>query len=589
MRKFWIFILSLLSITLIGNITQAKDYEYTNLDITANILDDWTMSVKENYTANFFINKHWIIRDIPLNYIIEWEQFHINIINIYVDWKKFSTSKKNWNIEIKIWDADKTIFWEQSYPISYSTYGLIRNFSWKGYAELYRNLVGYDFDTNINKVKAEIFLPQKYTWFTANDFLITTDWSTRTVKEFWWTIDRKWWNKITITYDKWLPAYQGITLLVKFPNNYFNFDNERQAKLIGKDKNSLWDSISNFISDFLPGIVKFFCFIALIVVIFKKFKNKSSKIDTKSWTLSWDFAKKFPVIVQYTPPQWLNSAEVWLLLHREAQAKDMFSLVYKRAIEWLISISTEKIEWSIFSSSEDIIVITKTWEISEQAPNYEKSLFRALVRSEKNKIVKSANLYNRLCLSDLEYYGKIKWRLKTNKKNKKTILSLWIFLAYILCYLYPVLWFISFLWLAIFLNFTPEWPKLKETEEWAKLISHILWYREFLAACDENKLKLFLQQDPLYFDKILPYAIVFWLDTELLKKITPIMQEMKIQSRRWDINSIYRINNTISSIAIHSLPPKASYSSSGWFSGWSWFGWWFSFWWWGGGWWWRSW
>jgi hypothetical protein len=32
-----------------------------------------------------------------------------------------------------------------------------------GYAELYWNLVGYDFDTNINKVHAEIILPKIYT------------------------------------------------------------------------------------------------------------------------------------------------------------------------------------------------------------------------------------------------------------------------------------------------------------------------------------------------------------------------------------------------------------------------------------------
>ena len=133
--------------------------------------------------------------------------------------------------------------------------------------------------------------------------------------------------------------------------------------------------------------------------------------------------------------------------------------------------------------------------------------------------------------------------------------------------------------------------QLKETETWAKLISHLLWYKEFLAACDENKLKLFLQQDPLYFDKILPYAVAFGLDTELIKKIEPIMQEMNIKSSwyDWDIHSIYHINKTISSSAINSVPPRASYSSSSWFSGWSSFGGWFSLWW--GGWWWggRSW
>ena len=55
-----------------------------------------------------------------------------------------------------------------------------------------------------------------------------------------------------------------------------------------------------------------------------------------------------------------------------------------------------------------------------------------------------------------------------------------------------------------------------------------------------------------------------------------IMKEMNIRSSiyNWDLNYINTINNTVSSAAIHSVPPSASYSSSGWFSGWSSFGWW---------------
>jgi hypothetical protein len=40
------------------------------LDITANILVDGTIDVKEDFTADFFVSKHGIIRDIPLNYSV---------------------------------------------------------------------------------------------------------------------------------------------------------------------------------------------------------------------------------------------------------------------------------------------------------------------------------------------------------------------------------------------------------------------------------------------------------------------------------------------------------------------------------------
>ena len=88
MKNFWIFILGLLSISLIWNFTHANsEYEYTNLDIVAKILEDWTINITEDFTANFFVYKHGIIRDIPLNYSVWWKDFHIEISDINVQWK----------------------------------------------------------------------------------------------------------------------------------------------------------------------------------------------------------------------------------------------------------------------------------------------------------------------------------------------------------------------------------------------------------------------------------------------------------------------------------------------------------------------
>ena len=120
-----------------------------------------------------------------------------------------------------------------------------------------------------------------------------------------------------------------------------------------------------------------------------------------------------------------------------------------------------------------------------------------------------------------------------------------------------------------------------------------MWYREFLAKCDENKLRLFLKEDPLYFDKILPYAIVFGLETELMVKIKPIMDEMNIKSSRytWDFILLSDSISTVSSVASSSTAP-VSYSSDSWWDSWSSFdsGWSdFDSWWWGGGGWWSSW
>ena len=82
MKKLLLSILWLCVVFIVWNSTQARDYEYKNLDITANILKDWTINVLEDYTANFFVYKHGIIRDIPFNYSVDWKRFHIDISKI---------------------------------------------------------------------------------------------------------------------------------------------------------------------------------------------------------------------------------------------------------------------------------------------------------------------------------------------------------------------------------------------------------------------------------------------------------------------------------------------------------------------------
>ena len=593
MKKFWVFILGLFAIFFACNFTQAKDYEYTNLGITADILEDWTINVIEDFTANFFVNKHWIIRDIPLNYSVWWKDFHIEISNIYVQWKTFKTSKNNWNIEIKIWDADKTVIWSQDYPISYSTYGLIRNFSWMWYAELYWNLVGYQFDTNINNVRAELILPKTYTWFTKDDFLITTDGRSKTIDGFEWSVDWSRWDRIIITYDKWLSAYHWITLAIKFPNNYFQFNHKKQVNLSGQSK-SLDKSEIKFLIIFWVIILTIIIAFITTIINFTKNIITKWKLKSKQRKLKENFDKKYPVIVQYTPPPWLNSAEVWLLLNHCAKTQDILTLIYKWANEKYIQIdNTGNVIDPEFS-------LTKLQELPEDYPEYERSLFNDIFSNDEifpqtvfNVKEGSNDLYYKLesATSELKTFWLEMWwfskDINSNLSKKIWCKDGLIFIVGLPMLIIPVcrIILISLVVLSIFITVR----ELQETDKWAKLISHILWYKEFIKACDENKLRLLLKEDPAFFDKTLPYAIVFGLETELIKKITPIMQEMNIKSNLycWNIGEIPTLTSSFSSAWSYHSTSSSSYSSDSWWdsgssfdsgwsdfsSGWGWGGW----------------
>ncbi len=586
-KVFWLVIGLFSTITF----TQANDYKYTNLDINADILIDWTINIKETYTADFFVNKHGIYRTIPVNYSVDWNKFHIDITNIHVEWKKYTTTRNNWKWTIKIWDANKYEYWKVIYPISYSVYWLIKNFSWMWYSELYRNIVWQEFDTNIEKVVATINLPQTYTWFKNSDFLITADWITKSVNDFKWTVDWSQWNKIVITYNKWLSAYQWITLAIKFPNNYFKFDDEKQAKLVWNAKIWIMWSIKSFISNinFQQNFEKIFWiwlfFIVIPLTIFWSYVEKKykSKINLKRYNLKWKFAKQFKVIVQYAPPKWLNSAEVWLLLHRKAQIQDLFSLIYKRAAQWLIEINADIPTLKFNIQLIKNIKIKKLKEIPESSPQFEKTFFNSFFYKDEIEI----SHYNNKHFTDLEnlknHWIKNVWfEYKTG--DKKYIILAGI-IAFLFMFFIPIFWIIiAIIIVVVIWNVFKK--NLKETEKGAELISHILWYRQFLAACDERQLKTFLSQDPLYFDKTLPYAVVFWIETEFLKKITPIMQEHNITPTRY-IGDLKNIGYCITST--NSTWKQSVYTEHSWFDKWSsfwWWGWGFSSWWgWWGGWW----
>ena len=228
-KKVWFFIF------LIGiafwNLVFAQEFDVTNYDIKANIRIDGTIDINEKIDVNFYKYMHGIERFFPKYYNVEDLEFQILYNNISVNGDTYKNFNEYSEVYTRIWDSDKTIIWEHEYNIEYSTYWLIRNFSWMWYSELYWNAVWYDWWNNINKVQIQITLPKPYTWFTNDDFLISAWYSVwTTADKFDWEITRDE-NNIYIAYDKTLSPYRGITLAVKFPNNYFEYDHEKQASL----------------------------------------------------------------------------------------------------------------------------------------------------------------------------------------------------------------------------------------------------------------------------------------------------------------------------------------------------------------------
>jgi hypothetical protein len=153
-----------------------------------------------------------------------------------------------------------------------------------------------------------------------------------------------------------------------------------------------------------------------------------------------------------------------------------------------------------------------------------------------------------LLLEDLEFHGIRKWWLyrKTTWWVLKFIYWALLIMMYVSLYrlirtliewwwyLVSIYVFLVLLLACIFLWWYMDgWTGLKLTDKWAKLASQLIWYRNFIKSCDENKIRLILKDDPLFVDRTLPYATAFWLETWFLSKISPLRTEWSAKYANW--------------------------------------------------------
>lgn len=290
--------------------------------------------------------------------------------------------------------------------------------------------------------------------------------------------------------------------------------------------------------------VNFVVFLMIWVVAFFAIKYLKHQRKEKPAKLPKEFRNKYLIVTQYFPPKDLNPAEAWLLYNCKVDVSDLTSLIYQWAFEWFLSI--RNIKWVRDWKSLSQIELNKLKDIEESHPFFEKEIFNSIFAVNNKKVItNSFELRYALILEDLEYHWLKKgWISKSNWWDfLELIYKLLIILIFILWYIYIVWWFLTHpaLWIIILalllscvlLWWYIDWGKMKLTDKWAKLAAYVIWYRNFIKSCDENMIKLYLKEDPLFIDKTLPYATAFGLETEFLNKITPLAEDWKAQYVNW--------------------------------------------------------
>ena len=387
-----------------------EDYEILSYDIYMKVQENNILEITETITAYFNTEKHGIIRKIPLINTVErldgtTEKNRVQISGVDVN-HPFTTRKNGKNYVIQIGEEDKLIEGEQTYEISYS-YNLGKD-KIKDYDELYFNLIGDEWDTEISFVTFTIEMPKSF-----DEELVGFSYGKKGSTEsenVYYEIEG---NTINGLYEDTLEPGEALTVRLELEDGYFV-----DAKLnVG-------------ITTYLMFIIPPLCLLGAFLLWLFYGKDKEV-IET----------------VEFYPPKKCNSLDVGFLYRGKFLSKDVTSLLIYLANQGYIKITDNS------EGQKNSFVFTKLKDYDGK--NEAEKLFMEGLFEEKEEVT-GEDLQDHFYITVSKIMSVEKeMREKVFEKNgkKKSLIILLIVATLIIIILAPSLEFgdMSSFWSALFL------------------------------------------------------------------------------------------------------------------------------------------
>lgn len=573
----------LLSICLLPNrvnaITRDDGYTINNYDIIIKVKENNVLDITENINVNFNESRHGIYRTIPLfNTITRLDgttsKNKVQITNIKVN-EPYTKSIQNGKLNLQIGDPDRTITGPKTYSIHYD-YNLGKDPS-KDYDELYFNLIGNEWDTNINKVNFTINLPKEFD--SDNLGFSTGKFGSTSSNDVYYQVNG---NTISGYTLKTLEPGEGLTIRLELEEGYF-----KNAKLQVDWKESL---IYIF-----PILFPILCY-----NLWKKYGKDDKVVKT----------------IEFNPPDGMNSLDVGFYYKGIATNKDVISLLLYFANKGYLKISKTQVP-KLFGTRESF-TITKLKEYDGNdwcEKTFLEGLFRKRRKDQSPYLIGIQTIpSNKVTEEDLKdnFYITIRHILndKKSKENqdkifdsksvrKKGSIMAAIVITFLMIIIPPFLTtydfigtffplFIAALAISIYTYYTAKaleektkklpsillmtlviiivlcisffaFPNVllafdsitltgyligliciiimtifyriipKRTPYGIEILGKIKGFKEFIETAEKDKLETLVQDNPTYYYDILPYAYVLGVSNTWMKKF----ESMSYQPPNW--------------------------------------------------------
>lgn len=579
----------------------ANDYDITKYDVEIVVDEHNKYSIKENIDTYFNVSKHGIVRRIPLyNNIIRQdgtrERNRVLISNVHVN-EEFSSSRENNNYVLKIGSADKTINGKHSYTISYDyDIGLDKN---NKYDELYFNIIGTKWDTNISNVTFKITMPKE---FDASKLGFSYgEYGDSNTDNISYDVDG---NVITGSFEGTLLAGEGLNVRMELPEGYFI------RKSVGSSLLECW----YYIIPILGVIVAY--------VVWKKYGKDDQVVD----------------VVSFYPPENMNSLDVAFAKKGSVNSNDAVSLLVYLASKGYIKIVEDKKSKSRFTiqkvkeydgnnKEEELFfrgLFKKVWDsISSDELNESFYLTINSILTKKNSTANRKEIFNSKSsnkryilflfmlitsslstiipalgykLSDVIFsiiicnligivaliIVGIIYDNNCTKKGLNSALGFAFFFVLALAvanftiigfeYIYyDTVYLIGFILCMVctYLIYFFYLIVTKRTEYGNKVLGEVNGFKKFLETAEKDKLESLVHDDPSYFYNILPYAYVLGVSDAWIKQFEGIAIAPPDWYESADTFDYYRFNRSLNrtihsaSRVMNSVPQSSGGSSSG--------------------------
>ena len=463
-----------------------------NYHIDVKVNKDASLDVTELIKLHFTDLRHGIIRKIPYKYqlqdlpagvakanrqLVSGNYAHTIIENVKVSGWNYEVSKDGNYVAIKIGSKDNFIDGNQQYLISYRVLNAINFFN--DHSELYFNLIGNQWATSIDSTSFRVELYDAIS-DTSGYFVATGPTGSKENKAItkWET------NKILSghTYEQLRPN-EELTIGIVFPKNFLQQQNYRM-------RGSYWL--------ILPFLVFAFMF-----YIWKK----------------WGKDDEVTIQTEFYPPDNVSPSVSGYIIDGKLDKRDLTALIpYWGAAGCLKIIEIQKSSLLGLIKSKDYEFV-KVKELPQAALIFEKTLFSGIFKTGDS--VKLSDLKDVLYLTMSQAKSDLEKEIDTSDfyvRNSRGLGSFISVMGAILFFfglvqmlgdLQEKLWMGIALMASAIIIFSFGLVMSKKTKKGTELYQKLLGFKEFLKTVEQDRLKEFLKQDENYFEKILPYTIVF--------------------------------------------------------------------------------